>query len=369
MTRTLTEPDIAAVAAAVRYVAAEASPTAEAESLCALWHRNLHFDSVAHAAEKLEHGYVCNPAGAGVLFAVRGATAASGETGARVAGSIGLHPRHLCIGERELVAASLADFAVDRSHRTVGPALMLMRAALRAGRQRFALVYGIPNADSHALLRRAGLKQIGEMQRFVLVISSRPKLEGRLPRAVLPLLAPFVDLALRARAFWQRPGLRSTLRCCEASFTDPAIDRVWGQRPRSWLMSDRAASTLRWRYARARPTKWRVAVARTADGRDAGYVAWRLDAGVAVVGDFLATHPSRETGALMHAFAQHARQAGAHAVTASFLGDPAVARGLLGAGFFPAGSPGEPVFVDRDGVLADFPDAQWYLTGYDNDGD
>ena len=50
------------------YAVSETGAALEAEKICALWSRNLGFDSAAHAAAKLEHGYVSNPAGAGALL-------------------------------------------------------------------------------------------------------------------------------------------------------------------------------------------------------------------------------------------------------------------------------------------------------------
>ena len=47
------------------------------------------------------------------------------------------------------------DFAVDRVHRSLQPALMLLKAFLNEVNSRFHFVYGFPNGKAEAVLKRA----------------------------------------------------------------------------------------------------------------------------------------------------------------------------------------------------------------------
>ena len=108
-----------------------------------------------------------------------------------------------------LNAAAIADFAVARDHRSLGPALMLIRAIASLGSERFDLVYGLPNPSATAVCRRGGLRQIGAVQRYVKVLRWQYLLARRVPSWMAHLLSALVEPARRIQA-----GARSRdLRC------------------------------------------------------------------------------------------------------------------------------------------------------------
>lgn len=344
-----------------RYTVAELNPETDAAGVCDVWVRNLDLGSAEHAKDKLHHGYLANPAASGNLFALR-------EEGSSVlAGVVGLHPRRFFLGSQEYPATTMADFAVESQHRSAGPALMLMRAALAAGRDRFKLVIGIPNSRSYAICRRAGMAPLGTLAGYTLVGSSRQKLAQRISSRWLPLATPIVDLALRCRLAWKNLGIRPVLSCRDASFDDPSLDRIWSERLPSLLLSDRSASMLLWRYCRKDSRTWRVTLMQESGDIDCGYVIWRMDDGLAVIGDFFSVDPVRLTAALLRAHARHAFATGAHSISASFLGLESVSSDFLRAGYFLAKSPGERLLVATDMSYGELSLSQCYLTTYDND--
>lgn len=344
-----------------RYAVREICSSTDADSVCALWARNLESGDYEHARNKLHQGYVANPAATGTLFAI------SEDADSTVAGVIGLHPRRFFMDGREWLAATLADFAVDQEHRSAGPALMLMRTALHAGRARFSIIFGIPNSQSSAICRRAGMTSLGTLTRYTLVGSSRGRLALRIKPVLLPVVAPLLDLGLRARLFWKGLSIRPVLTCRGGSFDDAALDSIWERRTQSLLLSDRSAAMLRWRYCRNEPTHWRVALMQDAQGVDCGYVIWRLEAGLAVISDFFSTEPARLTAPLLQAFAKFAFAAGAHSISASFFGSEPVSSAFAGAGFFLAETQGNKVLIANDSTFGEVTPARCYLTAYDND--
>ena len=119
------------------------------ESLIAgLWAQGLLglVDSVAK--EKYQQFYLDNPAGRGDCILL--VDTASG----RAVGVQGFVPRRFWRGTRKVDAAVMADFIVVPEHRSLGPALKLMRAGIELGKQRFAFFYGTPNEKSLAIVRR-----------------------------------------------------------------------------------------------------------------------------------------------------------------------------------------------------------------------
>lgn len=219
----------------------------------------------------LEHRYeaVCerSPFGTPVLRLVQ-----SVATG-RFVGVAALAPRRMLLRGRRVRAAVLAHFAIQRGHRSLGPALMLLQSLLAEAPGRFDVVYGIPrNSESAAAaLRRAGLMPIGEVVRLVRVVRHAPYLARRLPKALSRVAGWLID---RVRDLGELPAaLRApSLRGEWVDACDARMDRLWARsRHGDALTSERGADMLRWRLDGAAGAAVRYLV--LGDDRD-GVLAW-----------------------------------------------------------------------------------------------
>ena len=124
---------------------------------------------------------------------------------------------------------------------------------------------------------------------------------------------------------------------------------------------------LRWRYGFEDRAQWRLAIFQDEGGDECGYVIWRMEDGLALISDFFSTDPQGLTGALLHAHAQFVFAAGAHSVSASFLGPQWGETAFLSAGYFLAETPGDRVLVAREMSFGELSPSQCYFTAYDND--
>lgn len=332
-----------------------------AEDVQDLWRRNLagmsHFDP----ATKLRLGYLENPAGHGVCIALK-----ADDCGA-MAGVICLHPRSMYRGATVLRAANLADFAVDASFRTLGPALILMKEAVSVAGKRALLLYGLPNRNSAAVCRRAGLNILeGGIRRYACALTGQHPRVQSWPLAWL--LKPALDLALRVADAWRMLTLKPCLHCVAATLGDSAIDAIWAQRPPDLLLGERGAAMMQWRYGRTGRGDWNATLVRTSQGQFVGLLIWRLKSGVADISDFYNIAPSRLTASMLNAFCRFAREHGAHSVSLEFFGAKAVVDQIARAGLLPRGE-ASIVVVDARAVDApDLADAErWYLTAFDSD--
>lgn len=333
------------------------------DAICALWLKNLPIQSSNQAQVKLEQGYAHNPAGTGA-----GVILQSDDSPTPI-GVIGLHPRQLLMGERRLAVANTADFVVDERHRTIGPALQLMKAAIAEGHARFDFIYGIANPNSGAICKRAGMKKLGTLSRFATVLRSKRHAAKRTHPAVAALIAPFIDAWLWAsntRRHLSNPG---RLKLCAASFADPRIAQAWEQRPRELLLSNRDAPMLSWRFARPGHATWSICLSHGRDGCCVGWIVWRLHNDVAEVGDVFSTKPSTMTTPLLTAFNRFARARGADSVSLEFLGNAQVRRAIQSAGYFTLPDGGQPVFISDPDAKGPSNLSSWYFTGFDNDAD
>jgi hypothetical protein len=346
-----------------KYVVEETDLGAHRAEVVSLWLANLAVGahSPADAQAKLQTGYLDNPAGPGHGLLLR----PQGESAA--AGVICVHPRSFHLGAERIRAANLADYAVNAAHRTLGPALMLMKHGLALGREHFELVYALPNRSAQAVCARVGLKRLGRFSRYARPLSSLRFVQARW-RGAAAVVAPVADAALRVADALRSLSLRPRVRLHEAGFDTPALAALWAARAPAMLLSDRSPRMLTWRYASAARGTWRLCIAHDPTDAAVAHIVWRLRSGAAEVGDFLSVDARRWTAPTMDAFAQHARRCGADSVTLMFFGDQVVVAGLRAAGYR-LRDEGEPLFVIAPSIAAASAPQRWHLTAFDDDAD
>ena len=110
------------------YSIEEADLSIAASVIQSLWVNSLVGHDTHSAREKMRHGYLENPAGRGTVILLK----ADGLPEAQ--GAQGLHPRLFHHGERSVPAIGLADYVVNAEHRSLAPALMLMRRGAQTSR-------------------------------------------------------------------------------------------------------------------------------------------------------------------------------------------------------------------------------------------
>lgn len=212
---------------------------ADREALLALWQGNL--GDAARMRRKYDWFYAGCPMGEPSVCLLRHAD----ETPVGVASA---GARRMCMDGVEVGAGVLVDLAVAAEHRSLGPALMLQAALAEAALQRFAFLYGFPNAKAVPVFKRVGHAALGEMLRLVRVVRHARYLDKRLPRPLALLAAPFLDLATRLADAWRaRADQRLTRRWRDRS--DPRFDALWRQAaPQKGVFAVRDLDYARWRF-------------------------------------------------------------------------------------------------------------------------
>jgi hypothetical protein len=212
------------------------------ESLIRLWSENLHHRG--DLDEKLRWFYLDAPSGPGEAFLL--------TTEDDIVGCCGLTLRELYHRGQPIRAALLADFAIDKRHRSALPALTLQRAVKRHTDGAYDLSYGFPNDGAVAVLKRIGYLELGRMARFVRVLRHAPFLARRYRRPLLGRAAAMVvDPASLAISTARSLRNRVLLRLEWLEDFDARFDRLWDlAQPRELIACRRSSQFLRWRFAR-----------------------------------------------------------------------------------------------------------------------
>ncbi|AKJ31117.1 hypothetical protein [Caldimonas brevitalea] len=343
-----------------RYIAEESAIAGNEATLASLWAQNLPDYTAALAQAKLQRSYLGNPAGPGACVLLQE------QASAQTVGVQCLHARVFWRGSQPLHAAGMADYVVGQAHRSLGPALTLMRRCIAVGKSRFDFVYGFPNSKSEPVCTRAGMVRVGGATRYAKLLSSGLLLRQRVPKPLQPWLAAPADLLLRAfDAVRQRRHANAcSWRAVRAD--DPGLAQLWERRPAELLLSERSPAVLAWRYpARA---GWQLSLASDADGQPCGYVAWRSVGHDVLISDFFCADPDRDTHRLLAGFCHVARRERAHAVFLEFYGRPQITGALRRAGFVPRPAR-TPIFLAHGEETAWEDAASLYITAFDRDDD
>ena len=294
----------------------------------------------------------------------------------QVVGSTGVMRRTFSAFGRILSAGQPIDLNVDRDHRTLGPAMGLSRAVTGAvDRGELSMIYGFPNRQSEAVLRRLGYQVLGDLGRWVRPISCRAVLRHRAwPERLSRLIARGVDPILWLRSPETYRRLPAGFRVESAEDFDLRFDRLWMRAAeRLPIVGERTSAYLRWRFLRCPGPRHRVLCLSAADGELLAYLVYDCRECTAYLGDFLFSDAALFE-ILLAEFLRRMRRQRVEAVVAVYLGNRQVCRTLTRLGFWQRPSDWKtmvytgPKGQDRfGGLIQDI--ENWHLTRADIDTD
>jgi len=343
-----------------RYTVRPAQIPRDAHAVLSLWKKAFPAFGNDAGDRKLRTMYHENPAGTGSLFLLY-------APGGDAVGVMGLGRRAYRLGDKTIRGCVMADLTVAEEHRSLGPAVVLMRGAVGGSRDDFDLLFGFPNDLSEAVVVRAGYRKLGDMTRYGRPLRSGSYLRTRFRRSYVRLLAPLLDAALWLRDVRRRARYSQIGRYREGAAFEGSFDSLWAScSKRPALMAERSVRMLTWYFCElSAGTPWLVSTARAAgSGEVEGYAVWRIQDEVARVADFLWAD-ARVGLALLERVSWTARRRGCTSVTAEFSGASDVAKTLRDAGFHPRET--RPIYhVRGESAMGDVP-SEWYMTGFDRD--
>lgn len=318
----------------------------------------------AAGRERFDWRYLCNPDGPALVWL------AEGESGEVLATSAA-YPRRMRVGGDVVRALNLGDFAVDRSHRTLGPALRLLRATLAPVHDgTYAFSYDFSNAPMHAVYRRMQVNSLGHIERWVQPVSMTRLVREKLgDRALAAVVGGVADVVVRARRSLRgrARGVSVDLLAAECGVEFDALDARLA-RGRA-VAGVRDAAYLNWRYLHHPIWRHQIICARTA-GRLVGYAVVRCPTPHTAQLVDLQAEDTRAARALLARTEQWSAAHGAAALHVEVLAEGPAARVIKTLGFIRRESQAGPLVCAAVGSpCAPILDAaaNWWLMGGDRD--
>jgi len=170
---------------------------------------------------------------------------ASGE----IVGTIGTGPRPMLWQGRELQVGVVSHFVVLPAHRSLKPAMGLVRTMTETCLGHFAFVYGMTNARGGAVCKRAGFAVPAQLSRHVRVLRYRDYMTRVLPGPLGRAGGALLDAALAASRHLPLPGRRAALHVAWMDAVDRRMQALWEQSEHGeGLCTVRSTRMLEWRF-------------------------------------------------------------------------------------------------------------------------
>jgi hypothetical protein len=341
------------------YAATLADLERDRERILALWREGLAQNGMPEA--KFDWYYRRNPEGSPSVLFLHPAGSAD------PVGAASLGRRRMRLGVETIEAGALADFIVVAAHRSFFPALYLQQAMRRHGLASRRLVYGIPNPQSEAIVRRVGYKRVGELVRWARVLRSGAYFSRHAPGWLASTMGAVVDRALQ--------GLTALRAKRTGTFhqhwtDEPPADAgaLWEKAAaRGLLIGARDARFLAWRFSQCPLYRCRFLSLRRADtGALAAYAACLERDDSTHVADFLVDADVPEAADRMWLEVSFdAARRGSRSASVEFLGPESVVRSLEAAGWIARER--RALYAAFEGLEPPADALDWYVTAADED--
>lgn len=346
-----------------RYSISMADLKKNKEDILALWERN--FTQVPE--NRYPWIYEENPAGPAACWI------AKDLTNNEVVGETALFPRRISINGKICIVGIAGDFAVDKEHRGLGPAMPLQKAAISHCRDKnFFLLYGFPNKKSASILLRAGYKRLGDVFRMTKPLRSQYHLKKHFDAPVLTrALSKPIDFAIRLITKNQyKNNTRYTFEV--PSLFDERFDDLWKRAStRFAIIGERSSSYLNWRYKRSPYNAYSIFALISNGGNSLlGFIVYQTAQNKTNIVDLLSLDLEKTFDSLMSEFINFSSRISVDSISICYAGSQAFVKKITEYGFSIRDRDEKIViYTQADAPLHDFlsQEDNWYLMQGDND--
>lgn len=287
----------------------------DGKTIITLWESAL---SAQGKEERLKHLYQNTPYGKGSLWLARYT-----KTNTHV-GVTGLIKRPIFINGKQFAGGIAADFAVDKGHRTFGPALQLQRALINdLDALRFDIIYGYPNKAAIKVLVRAGYHLLGQAHRWVKLLRVNHKIDkftyNPLGKYACSLLG---NTALKMISRENRYRRSTDVHAEILQDIDERFDHLWKEVIHKIpVVGMRDTEYLKWRYITCEQNHEVFCVTISPNTKTiVGYIICNIRDNICHIQDILTSNLGKSFDLTMGAFTKLMHQKGVYAISITYLG-------------------------------------------------
>jgi malonyl CoA-acyl carrier protein transacylase len=348
---------------AIPYTIIPANLLENKQDIIALWKRN--FQSVKE--ERYVWIYENNPLGPATCLLAKDMKQDS------IVGATATFPRRVLINGKYYTAGLGGDFAVNKEHRVLAPALLLQNAAIsNCNEGKFDFLYGFLNKESEAVNLMLGHKMF-DVLRMTKPLRSYYYLEKNLNfRAVAKMISKPIDLAIKIFSKETRYKRHDGLITEILSSFDGRFDKLWERvSTRFTIIGERSSSYLNWRYVRSPHNSHYIFALTGEDSRNLlGYIVFHIVKNRTNIDDILCLDMNETLDSLLPQFLLFQREEGIDSVSISYTGTQLFVKKLQEFGFSIRDKEGKvAIYVPSDSPVLSYvlEKENWYLMPGDND--
>lgn len=261
--------------------------------------------------------YEGNPAGKAIVWILKD------EISQQIAGMAVIFLRRYSVCGIDMLAGVNGDFLVSKTHRTLGPAMMIQRSIMSSvDNGDVDFIYGFPNKNAEPVTKRIGFECLGETIRLVKIFKTAPILtKMRWPGWLITVTAPLLDLALKIVFIDKWPVRNNGYICREIKKVDDSFNQLWVElKSLHKVVGDRSASVIAWKYLNDPDDDNKIFAMY---GKDflklKGYVVYRLDAESIEIRDLAVSEGRKALKALIANFVRYVSPIGSKSITITML--------------------------------------------------
>jgi hypothetical protein len=201
---------------------------------------------------------------------------------------------------------------VSKKHRTLGPALMVLKALVKGcGELGYQTLLAMPNVKSQPVFKRVGYKKAGTAYRWSKVLRSEDKIRHFIKYDIVrKTAAAFIDMALKfaSAEFWIKFRQFKLLR--DSTEKDVALEQVvFPESPMAKNILEKSPEYLKWRYAGICPGNPEL-FALYSEDQLLGYVIYTLNRKEVIVQEFFLPDSKPGIHVLLSRFVEKMRRQG-----------------------------------------------------------
>jgi len=307
-----------------------------AEILISIWKEGAE-KAEEYGRKRIEWAFLGNPLGKARLWLLKD------EEKGNYFGCSALLPRYFLIKGEKARGALIADTAIKKEYRSLGPALFLHQEIIKDSTD-LAFILAFPNRVAQAVIERVGFKRAKSLAHYIKIIKSRQairqKIKVRFLAAFLAFFAPVIDLVIKVIDFrW--PSKKEFVFNLEDVFSEK-FDKIWIKFMSKYrFILERDSTYLKWRY-RNNPNLRKdykiFSVYSKPENELVGYLIYFMENGFAYVDEFVWIEEQINLENLLSLFGNAMRRISVEAIRFAFMEDSLIEKSFRKNMYFRIGT-------------------------------